>query len=271
MTMKSSRAAAGGVQLSRERPTAASATKVTISVVMPAHNEADFLETSVQDVLTGLRARAEDHELIIVENGSVDGTAALAARLASTEAQLRVLHLARADYGAALRAGLLAARGEIVVNFDVDYYDLGFLDQALACLRAEPWPAIVVGSKRAPGAQDTRSSLRRLVTWGFGTVLRVGFRLRVSDTHGMKAIARAQVAPLVGRCRFDGDLFDTELVIRAQHHGLVITELPVTVSERRPPRTSIARRVLRTVGGLTRLRIVLWRERSKHRRPGQGA
>ena len=238
---------------------------VKISIVMPAHNEADLLATSVHDVLTGLRSRAEDHELIIVENGSTDGTAALADRLAATESHVYVLHLSRADYGAGLRAGLLAARGDVVVNFDVDYYDLGFLDQALSGLGTEPWPAIVVGSKRAPGAQDRRSSLRRLVTWGFGTLLRVGFRLRVSDTHGMKALARGEVAPLVPQCRFDGDLFDTELVIRAQHHGLTITELPVTVSERRPPRTSIARRVLRTVAGLARLRIVLWRERRGNR------
>jgi hypothetical protein len=152
----------------------------------------------------------------------------------------------------------------MVVNFDVDYYDLGFLDQALACLRGDPWPAIVIGSKRAPGAHDTRSPLRRLVTWAFGTLLRVGFRLRVSDTHGMKALARAQVAPLVPQCRFDGDLFDTELVIRAQHRGLTITELPVTVTERRPPRTSIGRRVLRSIVGLARLRAVLWRERKRH-------
>ena len=96
----------------------------------------------------------------------------------------------RADYGAALRAGLLeAATGDVVVNFDVDYYDLDFL-----AIVARPWsarrraPAIVVGSKRAPGAHDHRARPRRFVTWGFGTLLRLGFGLRCSDTHGMKAM-----------------------------------------------------------------------------------
>jgi hypothetical protein len=76
----------------------------------------------------------------------------------------------------------------------------------------------------------------------------------------MKVLVRAQVAPIARRCRFDADLFDTELVIRAERAGLRVAELPVTVEERRPSRTSIAGRVVRSLVGLARLRIVLWRE-----------
>src|SRR5258708_4941388 len=104
---------------------------------MPAHNEAEFLEASVHDVLTGLRARVAagamgDVEVVVVENGSTDTTATVAARLAAANPEVRVLQLGPADYGRALRAGLLAANGDVVVNFDVDYYDLDFADDALA-------------------------------------------------------------------------------------------------------------------------------------------
>lgn len=233
-----------------------------ISVVMPAHNEHELLAESVTGVVEGLRARDFDFELLIAENGSTDDTRAIANELATRFAEVSVEALPHPDYGAALRRGLQRATGDVVVNFDVDYYDLDFLVGAIELLHAPAdAPAIVVGSKRAPGAQDRRSFPRRFVTWGFTTLLRALFRLRVSDTHGMKAMRRAAVEPLARRCRFDADLFDTELVIRAERAGLLVREIPVRVAERRPSRTSIVRRASRTLIGLVRLRLVLWRER----------
>ncbi|HEX6310108.1 MAG TPA: glycosyltransferase family 2 protein [Acidimicrobiia bacterium] len=232
-----------------------------LSVVMPAHNERALLESSVRDVADGLRARGRPFEILVVENGSVDDTLSRARRLASETPELRVESHARADYGRALRTGLLAATGDVVVTFDVDYYDLAFLDDAVELIERAARPVdVVIASKRAAGARDERPLLRRLVTATFSVLLRIGFGLRVSDTHGMKALQRARVEPLARRCRFGGDLFDTELVLRAERAGLDVAELPVTVQERRPSRTPIWRRVPRTLVGLVRLRIALWRE-----------
>jgi hypothetical protein len=99
-----------------------------------------------------------------------------------------------------------------------------------------------------------------VITAGFATILRLGFGLGVSDTHGMKAMRREVVEPIVRRCRNGTDLFDTELVLRADRAGLVVAEVPVTVEERRPSRTPIARRIARTLVGLVRLRVQLWRD-----------
>jgi glycosyltransferase involved in cell wall biosynthesis len=231
-----------------------------LSIVMPAHNEMELLAQSVDEVVAGLRGRAELFEVLVVENGSTDGTRELADRLARELPEVRSMSLPRADYGHALRTGFLAAEGRSVVNFDVDHYDLAFVGHALREIGDPPAAAIVVGSKRAEGANDTRAWPRRLVTWTFSTILRWGFGLRVSDTHGMKAVVRARVEPLVRACKFDADIFDTELIIRAQRAGLRVAELPVAVRELRPPRTSIAGRALRTLGRLARLRLVLWRE-----------
>ena len=227
---------------------------------MPAYNEAEMLERSVGDVVDRLRAVGRPFEILVVENGSRDGTAAIADRLAAEVPEVGALHLPDADYGAALRAGLLAARGDVVVNFDVDYYDLSFVADAAARLDEADAPAIVVGSKRAEGAHDQRTALRRLVTGVFTGILRYGFGLRVSDTHGMKAMRRGAVVPIAQACHFGTDLFDTELVLRAERAGLPTVELPVVVVERRPSRSSIARRVPRTVWGLLRLRVLLWRD-----------
>lgn len=229
-----------------------------VTVVLPAHNEAGILETTVGELVDGLRARQCRFELLIIENGSSDGTAELAASLAARHDEVAALSDPTPDYGRALRRGLLDARGDIVVSFDVDYYDLAFFDQAVAALRTGE-PGIVVGTKRGAGAHDERPWTRRLVTNLFGLALRAGFGLRASDTHGMKALDRARVLPLAQRCELGADLFDTELVLRAERAGIVVAEIPVRVAELRPARSPVARRILRTLAGFRRLRRALRR------------
>lgn len=227
-----------------------------VSVVVPAHNEEQTLRAMVEDLVAGMRARNLRFEILVVENGSTDATPAIATDLAERHGEVRSSSDPQADYGRALRRGLLSSRGAVVVNFDVDFYDLAFLDRALTTLRATG-AGIVVGTKRGEGAQDERPFVRRFVTAGFAFVLRVGFSLRASDTHGMKALDRDRVAPLAERCQLGTDLFDTELVLRAERAGIGVVELPVHVTESRPPRSSIVRRVMRTPIGLVRLHRAL--------------
>lgn len=229
-----------------------------ISVVMPAHNEEGYLEAAVKSTVAGLRDRGVEFEIIVCENGSTDRTGAEAASLAETYGEVRVLRSPEANYGRALRQGLLAARGEVVINFDVDLVDLEFVDLALPLML--DGADIVVGSKRVSGADDQRTWARQMVTAVFSAVLHYGFGLGISDTHGLKTLRRATVSPIAGSCLFDGDIFDTELVLRAERGGLSVKEVPVTVSERRPPRTSITARIPRSLAGLLRLRITLWRQ-----------
>jgi glycosyltransferase involved in cell wall biosynthesis len=223
-----------------------------LSIVMPAHNEQGYLEPAVKTVVGALRAREAPFEVLIVENGSTDATAVEAEALAQTYEELRVLRLPNADYGRALRTGFLGAGGEVVVNFDVDFVDMAFLEEAVSIMD-DGITAIVVGSKRVAGADDQRGLGRKLVTAGFSLTMRYWFGLEASDTHGLKALRRHVLAPLVERCRSGRDIFDTELILRAERAGLVVREIPVTVVERRPPRTPIARRIPGSIIGLIRL------------------
>ena len=227
---------------------------------MPAHDEEAFLAAAVREVVEGMRSRGE-FEVLVVENGSTDATADVGKALMEDIPEVRVLSLGAADYGKALRMGFLAARGEVTAFFDVDYYDLGFLDRAVAVMEGPGGPAVVVGSKRGEGALDTRPWPRRMVTLVFSSVLRYGFGLGVSDTHGMKVLRREPLVPLAEACKFGTDLFDTELILRAERAGLRSGEVPVVVEETRPSRSSIAKRIPRTMANLVRLRVALWQER----------
>ncbi|MFP5326801.1 MAG: glycosyltransferase family 2 protein [Acidimicrobiia bacterium] len=233
---------------------------------MPAYNEEDYLADAVATVSSGLAGRGIAHEIVIVENGSTDATAEVARHLMAEGEAVRAVTLARANYGDALLEGFRQARGDIVVNFDVDYFDVNFIDAAVRRFTDDPALTIVVASKRAPGADDQRSALRRFVTWVFSLVLRYGFGLDVSDTHGMKALRREPILAVLPACRFGGDLFDTELILRTERAGLRVGEIPVVVQETRPSRTPILERSLRTIAGLARLRAALWAERVRERR-----
>jgi glycosyltransferase involved in cell wall biosynthesis len=227
---------------------------------MPAYNEAPYLAAAVREVANGLRDRDELFELIVVENGSTDDTVRVLRGLEDEIPEVRGLSLPEANYGCALRAGVSDAQGHQVAIFDVDYYDLAFLKEALGRLTAPDAAAIVVGSKRGAGAADHRPWQRRAITSIFTAVMKVVFGLNGPDTHGIKALDAGKTGHLVAACKLNYDLFDSELVLRAERAGLAVEYLPVEVREMRAPRSSVMRRIPRTLLGLARLRWTLWRE-----------
>lgn len=228
-------------------------TQLSISIVLPAYNEAEILRDTVSTIIAAMRNIGTTFEILVVENGSTDNTIELANSLANEFNEVQAKSLETADYGAALKQGLLSAKHDIVVNFDCDYYNVEFLESAVALMNENASVKIVVGSKRAPGAEDTRAWYRRLVTSVFSTLLRKGFGLNRSDTHGMKAMRRTDVLPFVDKCILTRDLFDTELILRCERGGLKTSEIPVAVIEQRPARSSIIRRIPRSIGGLIKL------------------
>ena len=238
----------------------------SLSIVCPAYQEEQYLASAVTDVVNGLRRSGVEFEVVVVENGSRDATMAVAADLEQRFDEVRALSTGVADYGKALRAGLLAATGTYVVNFDVDLYDLAFAERAIAVMAKPGGASIVVGSKRGDDASDQRHWTRKVVTAVFSGLLRHGFGLQVSDTHGMKVMRRLDVVPLVEQCLFGTDLFDTELVLRVERAGMRTDEVGITVEETRPARTPIVSRIWRSLRGLARLRLALWSEARAARR-----
>jgi glycosyltransferase involved in cell wall biosynthesis len=228
----------------------------SVSVVIPVHNEEEILRETVDQVATGLRRLPLDwFEVILCENGSSDRTHEIARELRRDYPEVRVLWLPMPDYGAAMKAGFFAAEGEVVVNFDADYYDMDFLASAL---RVEG--DIVVAAKSIVGSHDSRVVTRRIVSRGFGAFVRSLLSLRVTETHGMKLFHASAIAHLIGAVESTKDLFDTELLARAEWSGLRIRELPIHTEELRHSRSGIVRRIPRTMWGLVKMRVRLRRE-----------
>jgi glycosyltransferase involved in cell wall biosynthesis len=230
----------------------------TFSVVIPIHNEAAYLQEALERLHAELDGLGEHYEIILAENGSTDGTAEIAAAIAERRFDTRMVTLPSADYGAAMRDGFREATGDWVINFDIDYFSSAFLETALHLADTAD---IVLASKRAPGADDRRSYLRRAGTLVFNLILRVLFRSRVTDTHGMKMVRRDVVEAVVPFVVSTKDLFDTELVIRAERAGYRIAEVPAVVEEQRDTRSPLLSRVPRTLLGLARIRWRLWQHR----------
>lgn len=227
----------------------------TYSIVIPVHNEAAFLDEALSQLHAELGDLASECELILVENGSTDGTAEVARQVLgrlndgwSTE----LLRLPIGDYGGALRHGFKHGAGAWIVSFDIDYFDVPFL-AGLAASDAD----VVLASKRHTGSADQRSSYRRFATRVFNKLLTTIVGSQLSDTHGIKALRSRWVKELVDDVIHDQDLFDTELVLRAERAGAVIEEVPIAVVERREARSSLLRRVPRTIRGLFQLREAL--------------
>lgn len=227
---------------------------VSVSVVIPVHNEEDILVETTEAVLNGFREMGDVQlrDLILSENGSRDRTRELAGSLAADHGEIMVIISDRADYGAAMRRGFAAARGDCIVNFDADYYDFEFVAAALK-VEAD----IVVAAKNIEGSADARVLVRRVGSRCFAWLVRRSLGIRTTETHGIKLYRRRAIGDILEQVRSNKDLFDTELVARAELAGLRVVELPIATKEMRHSRSGILRRIPRTLLGLLVLRYRL--------------
>jgi glycosyltransferase involved in cell wall biosynthesis len=225
----------------------------SLTIVVPVYNEAGFVPEALPKLIAAIEEIGASYTLHIVENGSDDGTAEIVRQVAG-DANVVVDSLPVPDYGAAMRHGFLAAEGDWVVNFDIDYFSGDFL----RLLLGQPEDVdLVIGSKRAPGSEDRRPFVRRFATSVFNLMLTLILRSKVSDTHGMKGFRHGLVQDIAPKVVSTKDLFDTELVVRAERAGYQIVEVPVVVEEIRAAKSSLIRRAPRTVAGLIRMRGIL--------------
>lgn len=233
-----------------------------VSIVIPVYNEEGILHAAVVDLVDRLESAAAQnpglarYEILLSENGSSDRTVEIGRELAARYPQVHIDSLGRPNYGAALKAGILRARGTYVLCDEIDLCDVDFYLSALALL--EPDRAdFVVGSKAMTGADDKRPLLRRAATKTINGMLRVLVGFHGTDTHGLKAFHRERLLGTVHRCVVEKDLFASEFVIRAEREGKRVREIPVHIVEKRPPSINLFKRVPNVLKNLAKLTYVI--------------
>jgi hypothetical protein len=197
-----------------------------LTILIPCLNEAQTLGTCVRKALTFLAEERVAGEVLVVDNGSTDGSPAIASALGA-----RVVRAERRGYGAAIAAGIAAARGRYVIMGDADdSYDLGNLAAFLDALHAGA--DLVMGNRFRGGIE--KGAMPRLHRYlgnpALTAIGRLLFRSPVKDFHcGLRGFRRASMLGL--RLETMGMEFASEMVVRATLAGLSIVEVPTTLKK----------------------------------------
>jgi len=212
-----------------------SAPRPELSLVFPVFDEEENIGPLLDEALALAPRLAGEFEIVVVDDGSRDGSAAVVDRLRERDPRIRLLrHAANRGYGAALRAGLREARGELVFFSDADLqFDLDELTKLLS----HAWEFDVVAGYRKP----RRDPWGRLVlAWGWGWLVNRLFGLGVRDIDCAFKVFRRPVLEAIPIASV-GAFINTEILVRARQAGFRIHQVPVSHRRRRHGRQSGAR------------------------------
>ncbi|VDK31815.1 unnamed protein product [Taenia asiatica] len=217
--------------------------EVELSVIVPAYNEAQRLPIMMEEALSYLTSRTVSQpkfsfEIIIVDDGSV----AISYSEKYTSNVVRVLKLARnRGKGAAVRTGMLSARGKFLLFADADgatrFRDIEKLEKQMAFMIASKWDgrmAVICGSRAHLQAEATakRNPLRNLLMYGFHFAVWLLCVRGVRDTQcGFKLFSRRVARLLFMNQHVERWAFDVDLLYLARHLSVEICEVPVTWHE----------------------------------------
>ncbi|KAL5112277.1 Dolichyl-phosphate beta-glucosyltransferase [Taenia crassiceps] len=215
--------------------------EVELSVIIPAYNEAQRLPIMMEEALAYLTSRMASQpkfsfEIIVVDDGSVDNT------YQYTSNVVRVLKLARnRGKGAAVRIGMLSARGKFLLFADADgatrFQDIEKLEKQMAFMIASKWDgrmAVICGSRAhlQEEAAAKRNPLRNLLMYGFHFAVWLLCVRGVRDTQcGFKLFSRRVARLLFMNQHVERWAFDVDLLYLARHLSVEICEVPVTWHE----------------------------------------
>jgi glycosyltransferase involved in cell wall biosynthesis len=218
---------------------------MSLSLVLPAYNEEANLETALGSAVDVASSLVQDFEVIVVDDGSTDGSASLLRHLQAKHDHLRVLtHRTNQGYGGALRSGLAAATGSLVFFTDSDnQFDVRELKDFVALIDRVD---MVTGFRIS--RQDPL--VRRSVAWCYNRLVGLLFRLHVRDVNcAFKLMRRELIDQVALEC--DDSFISAELIARARKGNFRIAQRGVRHYSRpagaTTVRASFVPRTLRTI------------------------
>ena len=226
-----------------------------VDIVVPVRNEERDLAPSVRRLVSYLREGFPfTARVTIADNGSTDGTWAIADRLARDFDEVRAVRMEQPGRGRALRTVWSQSDAEVLAYMDVDLStDLNALLPLVAPLLSGH-SDVAIGTRLARGSRVIRGPKRELISRCYNLLLHACMGARFSDAQcGFKAIRRDQARALLPLTQDTGWFFDTELLVLAERAGLRIHEIPVDWIDDLDSRVDVVATALADLRGMVRL------------------
>ncbi|MCP8998668.1 glycosyltransferase [Pseudarthrobacter sp. RMG13] len=210
---------------------------IGLSVVIPVYNGERVLAHTIG--LLSAYLTTGQSEIIIVENGSSDGTLEVA-RANAVDTQNVTFHVLQSDKGMgnAYRRGIQASSGQrILLTADDLPFGIGDLEQDAELM---PKPPVVIGSKAHKNSITPRGLTRNISSLGFRILRKVLLGSKVGDSQGTLIVDGDWLRKMVDRFDDPGFLFSTQVVFAAEQQGMAIVEVPVILApDEQPTETTI--------------------------------
>lgn len=214
-----------------------------LSIVVPSYNEEARLPGTLERIAQYIREGKPNTEVIVVDDGSTDGTARVAESFRGKIATLRVLsNGVNRGKGFSVKSGSLQAHGDVILFTDADLS--APIEEAEKLLEALKNHDVAIGSRAMNREliEAHQSAFREFAGILFNKIVRIILRLPFVDTQcGFKAFRRERCEIIFEQQTIERFGFDPELLYLARHHGLTISEVPVRWSHSPATKVSIFR------------------------------
>ena len=238
------------------------ASLVQVSVIMPVYNEQDRIVQCIQSTRANLETLGMRYEIIVVDDGSTDGTRTEAMRVARNPYVKVLGYEGNRGKGFAVKLGTKHAAGDVVVLIDGDAeVRPGIIGQYVRVLEQND---VAIGSKWHPESRVSAPFLRKLLSHGFHCLVMLLTGVTVSDTQsGLKAFRREKLAKIMSLLSVKRYAFDVEMLAVARLLKMRIIELPIEIELRGAFSVrQVVRMFIDLLGIAYRLRIIRWYQRS---------
>ena len=203
-----------------------------VSIVIPAYNESAVIKGKMTSLDNWCRDNLDDYEIVIVNDGSVDNTWDIVKK------ELVCGHIIDAGYsdnrgkGGALKAGVSASCGDIIVTTDCDLaYGCDVIKDALQIMENDTGIKVLIGSRsKVTNGFDGYPFIRKVASKVYFKLLSTYSGLKVSDSQcGFKCYERETAKKLFSELESTGFAFDLEILLRAKNNKIDIHEMPVKI------------------------------------------
>ena len=228
-----------------------------VSLVIPMYNESSIIEGAIKTFSEYLKSKYEDWELIFVDDGSKDGCGDAVRKASEKEPRIRLEgYPDNRGKGCAVRTGMLAAKGDIVVFTDCDNAYGEDAVGRMIDMFCESKADIIIGSRNLSkdGYKDY-TFIRKLMSKTYIKVIGIVAGFKFSDAQsGIKGFRREAAQKVFRNCEVDRFAFDLEAIMIAQKAGFKIEEMPVTIINHRESKVRVLRDAFKMLSDVRKMK-----------------